>query len=113
LAPVAASADTTTENFTIGIFALDTDAFLSSPFDQFNPSLGMLTGVSETLTGSTTWTAPSDSLLVLKLPITGAEQFFVSPGTIDIDLSGSTTNVRAVGLDRDRYWCRAAYEFRS
>jgi hypothetical protein len=91
LAPVAASADTITESFTIGISGPDNNAFLGSPFDKFNSSLGMLTGVSETLTGSTTWTAPSGSFLLLLLGITGADQSFLSPGTIDIDLSGNTT----------------------
>jgi PEP-CTERM motif len=91
LAPVAAGADTITESFTIGISGPDTNEFLSSLFDEFNPSLGMLTGVSETLTGSTTWTAPSGSVLFLELGITGADQVFSTPGTIDIDLSGSTT----------------------
>ena len=90
-APVAARANTITEDFTIDIFGSDNHAFPSTPFGKFNPSLGMLTSVSETLTGSTTWMAISGALLSLSIGITGAHQNFATTGTINIDLSGLTT----------------------
>ena len=91
LTPIAARANTITEDFTIDIFGSDNHAFPSTPFGKFNPSLGMLTSVSETLTGSTTWMAISGALLSLSIGITGAHQNFATTGTINIDLSGLTT----------------------
>jgi MYXO-CTERM domain-containing protein len=94
LAPVAAGAATITEDFQIILATGNADtSFTSDPFDLFNPSLGDLTSVSETLTGSTTWTnAFEGGPLSVSLWITGAHETFITPGPIKIDLSGSTTD---------------------
>jgi hypothetical protein len=93
LAPVAAGAATITEDFQVILETGNADTgFQSFPFDLFNTSLGDLTSVSETLTGSTTWTNTFEGgPLSVSLLITGAHENFITPGPIKIDLSGSTT----------------------
>ena len=51
--------------------------FLSTPFDLFHPSLGTLTSVGKSVSGSLTWTpGASDQELLLVLGKTGTSQFF-------------------------------------
>jgi hypothetical protein len=49
-----ASAAQIVEDFTISVSGDADQHFLSSPFDLFDPSLGTLTGVSESVSGSLT-----------------------------------------------------------
>jgi len=98
MTPLKASANTIVENFTIEIggSTLEGD-FDGTFFAPFNPSLGTLTEVSETVTGSTTWTPGSvfaDMQFVIQL--FGDRQLFSAtaavPQSIDIDLGGTTNN---------------------
>ena len=59
-ASAPASAAQIVENFTISVSGDADQLFLSTPFDLFDPSLGTLTGVSESVSGSLTW-SPGDS----------------------------------------------------
>jgi hypothetical protein len=43
------------ETFTISVSGDADQHFMNSPFDLFDPSLGTLTGVAESVTGSLTW----------------------------------------------------------
>ena len=83
------------ENFTIGVSGDADQHFLSSPFDLFDPSLGTLMGVSESVSGSLTWDfGDTGQTLLLVLAKTGASQFFFSSGAggsqgIDVSLTGA------------------------
>ncbi len=115
-APVTAVANTEVFNFTIGlsgsggvISLLSSSAltFHSSVFPLFDPTLGTLNSVSETIDGSLTWTTGRNFELSggqsgafganLKLSDGTAAQTFKSfisnPQLIDIDLSGADSNV--------------------
>jgi hypothetical protein len=96
LTPIAARANTITKDFTVGISGRDNRNFPTSFFDKFNPSLGTLTSISQTLTGSTIWTAPPTAIMFMTLFTTGAIQIFSPPGRIAIDISGSTTRSSAL-----------------
>jgi hypothetical protein len=114
-APVAAVANTQVFNFTIeltgsgSVIALLSPGaltFHSSTFSMFDPALGTLDSVSETITGSLTWTTGRKFELSggqsgalgagLKLSDDTATQTFKSftsdPQLIDIDLSGTNSN---------------------
>ena len=54
-ASAPASAAQIVKTFTISVSGDADQHFLSSPFDLFDPSLGTLTGVSESVSGSLTW----------------------------------------------------------
>ena len=90
-----ASAAQLVENFTISVSGDADQHFLSSPFDLFDPSLGTLTGVSESVSGSLTWDfGDTGQTLLLVLAKTGASQFFFSSGAggsqgIDVSLTGA------------------------
>jgi hypothetical protein len=98
-APLAASADTIMETFTIDISGGDSNqTVLSSVFAGFDPSLGTLTGATVSLTGMTLWTPgppgplepPATLAVVLVSPIPASHVFsFDVPTTIDIDLNGA------------------------
>ena len=96
LVPIAARANTITQDFIVAISGRDSRDFLTSSFDKFNPSLGTLTSISQTLTGSTIWTAPPTAIMFMTLFTTGAIQTFSRPGRIAIDISGSTTRSSAL-----------------
>lgn len=111
-APVSAVADTVAFNFTIeltgsgGVISLLSPSaltFQSSAFSLFDPALGTLSSVSETVSGSLTWTTGRTFELSggqsgavganLKVSDDTAVQTFrsftSSPQFIDIDLSGT------------------------
>jgi hypothetical protein len=72
-----ASAAQIVETFTISASGAPDQNFLSTPFDLFHPSLGTLTSVGESVSGSLTWTpGASDQELLLVLGKTGTSQFF-------------------------------------
>lgn len=54
-----ASAASFVENFTISVSGGTDTHFLSSPFARFDPKLGTLLGVSESVSGPLTW-SPGD-----------------------------------------------------
>jgi hypothetical protein len=93
-----ASAATFVEDFTISVFGDADQNFLSSPFALFDPKLGALLSVSESVTGPLTWNF-GDSLgdtLLLAMGKTGASQFFLSSDAsgsqdITVGLSGAGT----------------------
>jgi PEP-CTERM motif len=114
-APVSAAANTVAFDFTIGltgsggvISLLSPSAltFHSSAFSLFDPALGTLNGVSETISGSLTWTTGRKFELSggqsgafganLQLSDDTAVQTFrsftSSPQIIDIDVSGTDSN---------------------
>ena len=84
-----------TKTFTISVPGALDQYFLSTPFDLFDPSLGTLTGVSESVSGSLTWDfGDTGQTLLLVLAKTGASQFFFSSGAggsqgIDVSLTGA------------------------
>jgi hypothetical protein len=94
-ASAPASAAQIVENFTISVSGDADQHFLSSPFDLFDPSLGTLTGVSESVSGSLTWDfGDTGQTLLLVLAKTGASQFFFSSDAggsqgIDVSLTGA------------------------
>jgi hypothetical protein len=95
-ASAPASAAQIVEDFTIGVSGDADQNVLSTPFDLFDPSLGTLTGVAESVTGSLTWDFGEDigQTLLLALQKTGASQFFLSSGmvgnqVINVSLSGA------------------------
>jgi hypothetical protein len=81
---------------------------MNSPFDLFDPSLGTLTGVAESVTGSLTWDFGEDAgeTLLLALAKTGASQIFTLGGdgsqVIVVSLNGAgncgLSNRRVPGL---------------
>ena len=76
-ASLPASAAQIVETFTISVSGAPDQNFLSTPFDLFHPSLGTLTSVGESVSGSLTWTpGASDQELLLVLGKTGTSQFF-------------------------------------
>jgi hypothetical protein len=90
-----ASAAQIVENFTISVSGDADQLFLSTPFDFFHPSLGTLTSVNESVSGSLTWSpGASDQQLLLALGLTGATQFFFGsqsgdPQVINVSLNGA------------------------
>jgi hypothetical protein len=107
VAPLAASADTIMETFTIDISGDANQTFISSMFAGFDPSLGALMSATVSLTGSTTWTAsstPATLFMELLPPIPSSEFFSFGgepgvPQTIEIDMTG-TALPDAIGPDR-------------
>jgi hypothetical protein len=118
VAPVSAVADTVAFNFTIGLSGSGGGAallgpsaltFNSSAFSLFDPKLGTLNSVSETVTGSLTWTTGRKFELsggqsgafgaTLKVSDDTAAQTFrsftSSPQIIGIDVSGTETDLLA------------------
>jgi hypothetical protein len=97
--PATGRAATLTEDFTIDIIGGSANnhttlTFPSTSFPKFDPSLGTLTQISETLTGSVDYLAgngPITQTLEVTLTDVSAEQSF-SPGSITIDLAGTSTN---------------------
>jgi hypothetical protein len=94
-ASAPASAAQFVENFTISVSGETDQHFLSSPFALFDPKLGTLLQVGESVTGPLTW-SPGDSgeRLLLVLGKTGASQFFFGsesgdPQVINVSLSGA------------------------
>jgi hypothetical protein len=94
-ASVPASAAQIVEDFTISVSgALDTH-FLSTPFVLFDPKLGTLLSVSESVTGPLTWSpGASGQELLLVLGKTGTSQFFFGsesgdPQVINVGLDGA------------------------
>ena len=86
-APVAASADTIVEDFTIPVAAgTSNGSFVSDPFPGFDPSLGTLTDVIETLAQSLTWipgftvndASPAVLTVSLHSPISVSQTFTAS-----------------------------------
>jgi hypothetical protein len=95
MAAIPATAAQIVETFTIPVSGEPDQHFLSTPFDLFDPSLGTLLGVSESVSGSLTWD-PGDGgeQLLLALAKTGASQFFFGsdtggPQVIDVSLTGA------------------------
>ena len=91
--PLPASAAKIVENFTIGVSGEADQHFFSTAFNLFDPSLGTLLSVAESVTGSPTWTpADSGDQLLLVLTLTGGSQFIFASGggsqVINVDLSG-------------------------
>ena len=80
LAP--ASAASFVEDFTISVSGEADQNFLSSPFALFDPKLGTLLSVNESVSGSLTWEFGNDTgdTLLLASGKTGASQFFLSSG---------------------------------
>jgi hypothetical protein len=105
--PIAVSADTIMETFTIDISGDANQTFTSSMFAGFDPSLGALMGATVSLTGSTIWTSsssPATLVMELSLPIPSSEffPFLGEPGdpqTVEIDMTG-TAGPGAIGPDR-------------
>jgi PEP-CTERM motif len=100
LAPSAASANVIIEPFTLtqlpAASAADLLLFPDSPVAEFNPADGSLTSVSESLTGTATWTSNNidPNLFALLFPGTPAvTQLFLTPGTITFAMSGSPTDL--------------------
>jgi hypothetical protein len=94
-AAVPASAAQIVETFTISVSGDADQHFLSTPFDLFDASMGTLTSVSESVSGSLTWDPgdPGEQLL-LALAKTGASQFFFGsqtgdPQVINVNLTGA------------------------
>jgi hypothetical protein len=102
---VGARAATITQSFTLTVSPAATlpsgdPAFASSPFAEFNPADGTLTGISATLTGKGTWDAQTPfDLLLAALAFNGTHEE-VAPGrnfnsndpgsqTISLDFSGT------------------------
>jgi hypothetical protein len=94
LATAPASAAQIVENFTISVSGDADQHFFSTPFDLFDPSLGTLLSVAESVTGSPTWNpADSGDQLLLVLTLTGVSQFIFASGggaqAINVNLSGA------------------------
>lgn len=94
-AAAPASAATIVENFTISVSGEADQNFLSSPFALFDPKLGTLLSVNESVSGSLTWDFGNDigDTLLLASGKTGASQFFLSSGAggsqdITVNLNG-------------------------
>ncbi len=96
LAPQAASANVIIEPFTLTQFpaAAADGSNLSSDVPAFNPADGTLTSVSESLTGTATWTSTADApfLFALLSPGNGSQEFF-TPGTITFAISDNPTDL--------------------
>src|ERR1700722_19345053 len=75
IAPGPASAAQIVADFTISVSGSGDENYLSTPFDLFDPSLGTLTLVTETITGPLTWlpTDPGEGLRLTTL-LTSAAQ---------------------------------------
>jgi hypothetical protein len=93
-AAVPASGAQIVENFTISVSGSADQEFLGTPFMSFDPSLGTLQGVAESITGSLTW-FPSDpgEQLLFVAELTSASQFFPASPTggatpINVGLNG-------------------------
>lgn len=100
LMPLSAKADQITEMLSITVFPAMTipnsGNFAGTAFPKFNPSIGTLNNIMTTLTGPATWTSsiPSQFFVTcVALHGTGecvtSFQDFPSPGTININLSGT------------------------
>jgi PEP-CTERM motif len=107
ITPVAASADTIMETFTIEVSGSANQTFTSSTFAGFDPSLGALMGATVSLMGSTIWTSsssPATLSMELSLPIPSSEFFPFGgepgdPQTVEIDMTG-TVPPGGIGPDR-------------
>jgi hypothetical protein len=64
------------ETFTISVSGDADQHFMNSPFDLFDPSLGTLTGVAESATGSLTWDFGEDAGETLLLALAKTEPDF-------------------------------------
>ena len=98
LAPSAASANVIIEPFTLTQFpaAEASGSDLSSDVAAFNPADGTLTSVSESLTGTATWTSTADAPFLLALLSPGnphGSQEFFTPGTITFAISDNPTDL--------------------
>jgi hypothetical protein len=99
ISTVSGRAATLTEDFTIDLTAsgfVGNDVILtygSSSFPKFDPSLGTLTEISETLTGSTVvgGTLPASTLEINLADVAPGQSSGV-PGAVAIDLEGTSTN---------------------
>jgi hypothetical protein len=60
-APAPVLAAQIVETFTISVSGDADQHFMNSPFDLFDPSLGTLTGVAESVTGWLTWDFGEDT----------------------------------------------------
>jgi hypothetical protein len=99
-APVPASAAQIVRNFTITISGSTDQDFDSTQFPKFDQSLGTLTKVNESLTGSATW-SPGDpgEILTFILQSTSASQHFSASPTggdtpIDVGMNGVSVFVQ-------------------
>jgi hypothetical protein len=81
-AAVPASAAQIFTDFTVNVSGSADADYLSAPFELFDPSLGTLTGVTETVTGPLTW-LPSDPGEDLRLvsSLSGSGQVFFASAT--------------------------------
>jgi PEP-CTERM motif len=88
---VPASAAQIVANFTVNVSGSADADYLSTPFDLFDPSLGTLTSVTETVTGPLTWLPgdPGEELrLVSSLSGTGQVFFaFATGGATPINVN--------------------------
>jgi hypothetical protein len=99
ISTVSGRAATLTEDFTIDLTAsgfVGNDVILtygSSSFPKLDPSLGTLTEISETLTGSTVvgGTLPASTLEINLADVAPGQSSGV-PGAVAIDLEGTSTN---------------------
>jgi PEP-CTERM motif len=101
-----AAAQTITQDFTVDVsgdmLGVGEGAFFdSTSFSLFNPSLGTLTEITLTLTGSTAWQSPPpspglDATLFVAFQTGGSgeggSQMFTTPGPINIDITGTITD---------------------
>jgi hypothetical protein len=93
-APVPASAAQIVENFTISISGSTDQDFEGTSFAQFNPLLGVLTSIQESVTGSATWLTsfPGDTLILNTKLIPSSQMFSSSvtggPSVIQVNING-------------------------
>jgi hypothetical protein len=93
-APVPASAAQIVEDFTISISGSTDQDFDSTQFAQFNPLLGVLTSIQESVTGSATWLTsfPGDTLILNTKLIPSSQMFSSSvtggPSVIQVNING-------------------------
>jgi hypothetical protein len=86
---VPASAAQIVADFTINVSGTGDDDYVSTPFDLFNPSLGQLTLVTESITGPLTWSTnnPGEQLQLIAM-LTSAGQL------VSASVTGSATHVK-------------------
>ena len=77
--PASAATREINQNFTIPLSGSATQSFQIPSFDQFDPSLGTLLSVNESVTGSVTWSPNADAqfLSLSILTIDARESFKV------------------------------------